>query len=121
MAEGYKVLKTPVSYISIDVNPSLELELNCFARVITAQAYNEEAKSILEEISVRGEKYTEAIEIIMESEEMSGYLTGLIKLSVKEVTIPENAPPIMTPTAISITFPRSANALNRCGKCERGA
>ena len=73
-AEGYKVLRTPVSYISIDVNPSLELELNCFARVITAQAYNEEAKRILEGISVRGEKYTEAIEIIMESEEMSGYL-----------------------------------------------
>lgn len=73
-ASGYKVIKTPVSYISIDVNPSLELELNCFARVIAAQAYNEEAKGILEEISVRGKKYTEAIAAIMESEEMGGYL-----------------------------------------------
>lgn len=37
---------------------------------------------------------------------------GLIKLSVSEVTMPENAPPMSTPTAISITLPRRANALN---------
>lgn len=37
---------------------------------------------------------------------------GLMKLSVKEVTIPEKAPPIITPTAMSMTLPRRANALN---------
>ena len=37
---------------------------------------------------------------------------GLMKLSVKEVTIPEKALPIMTPTAMSMTLPRRANALN---------
>ena len=37
---------------------------------------------------------------------------GLIKLPVSEVTMPENAPPMSTPTAISITLPRRANALN---------
>lgn len=36
----------------------------------------------------------------------------LKKLSVSDVTIPEKAPPINTPTAISITLPRSANDLN---------
>ena len=39
---------------------------------------------------------------------------GLIKLSVREVTIPENALPMITPTAMSITFPRSAKVLNSC-------
>ena len=39
---------------------------------------------------------------------------GLIKLSVSEVTIPENAPPMSTPTAMSITFPRNAKSRNSC-------
>ena len=38
--------------------------------------------------------------------------TGLMKLSVKEVTIPEKAPPIITPIAMSMTLPRRANVLN---------
>ena len=33
-------------------------------------------------------------------------------LSVSEVTIAENAPPIITPTARSITFPLEINSLN---------
>ena len=37
---------------------------------------------------------------------------GLMKLSVKEVTIPEKAPPIITSIAMSMTLPRRANALN---------
>ena len=37
---------------------------------------------------------------------------GFMKLSVSDVTIPEKAPPIITPTAISMTFPRSAKVLN---------
>ena len=37
---------------------------------------------------------------------------GLIKLSVREVTILVKAPPMITPTAMSSAFPRRANALN---------
>ena len=42
---------------------------------------------------------------------VSTFKIDVIKLSVKDVTIPENAPPMITPIAISITFPRRANAL----------
>ena len=37
---------------------------------------------------------------------------GLMRLSVSEVTSVENAPPMMTPMAISIMLPFRANALN---------
>ena len=43
---------------------------------------------------------------------VSRLMMGLMKLSVREVTMPEKALPIMTPTAMSITLPRRANALN---------
>ena len=43
---------------------------------------------------------------------VSRLMMGLMKLSVREVTMPEKALPIMTPTAMSITLPRRAKALN---------
>ena len=42
--------------------------------------------------------------------------TGIINLSTSAATILPNAPPITTPTAKSITFPRIAKALNSCSK-----
>ena len=38
--------------------------------------------------------------------------SGLMKFVVSAVTMPVNAPPMMTPTAMSITLPRRANFLN---------
>lgn len=37
-AGGYTVYSRPVSYISIDVNPSIELAVNRFDRVVSAKA-----------------------------------------------------------------------------------
>ena len=39
---------------------------------------------------------------------------GMMMSLTTEATILPNAPPMMTPTAMSITFPRNANALNSC-------
>ena len=38
---------------------------------------------------------------------VSTFRIGLIKLSVSDVTIPEKAPPMITPIAMSMTFPRN--------------
>ncbi len=50
---GYSWTKTPVSYISIDVNPSIELSLNRFGRVVSATAFNAEGRKILETLSLK--------------------------------------------------------------------
>ncbi len=71
---GYSVIRTPVSYISIDVNPSIELELNRLDRVVSAAAYNEDGEIVLDGISVKGKTYVDAIDTIVESDAMSGYL-----------------------------------------------
>ena len=41
---------------------------------------------------------------------------GITTSSIREFVIFENAPPIITPTAISITFPRAIKVLNSVRK-----
>lgn len=71
---GYRWAKEPVSYVSIDINPSMELGLNRFERVVSAVAYNPEGEEILQGLSLQGKKYTEAIDLVVESEAMAPYL-----------------------------------------------
>lgn len=72
---GYSWVQTPVSYVSIDINPSIELGLNRFDRVVTAEAYNEEGEEILNNLSLKWKKCTDAMEAVVESEGMRDYLT----------------------------------------------
>ena len=72
---GYSLYQMPVSYVSIDVNPSIELALNRFDRVVSMTAYNAEGEEILKSLSLKGKKYTDAIHIIMECKAMDAYLT----------------------------------------------
>lgn len=72
--ESYLWIQMPVSYISIDVNPSIELALNRFNRVVSAEAYNEEAEQILKGLSLKWKNYTEAMEEIVAEKEMNVYL-----------------------------------------------
>ncbi len=71
---GYAWAQTPVSYISIDVNPSIELSLNRLDRVVSAVAYNEDGALVLEGLTLKGKPYTEAIDLILNSSTMSTYL-----------------------------------------------
>lgn len=70
----HTVSNTPVSYISIDVNPSIELTLNRWNQVITAEACNEDGSAILSTLSVKGMAYTDAVDAIVGSEAMQPYL-----------------------------------------------
>lgn len=70
----HTVSNTPVSYISIDVNPSIELTLNRWDKVITAKAYNDDGSEILSTLSVKGMSYTDAIDVIIDSDAMQPYL-----------------------------------------------
>ena len=50
---GWQLYFRPVSVISIDINPSLELDVNRFDRVVDVKEYNED-----------GEKLSESLEIL---------------------------------------------------------
>ncbi len=72
---GYAFYRTPVAAISIDINPSMEWEVNRLDRVISVICYNEAAEQIAEELRFQNRKYDEAISELLASTEMSGYLS----------------------------------------------
>ncbi len=72
---SYAWIQAPVSYVSIDVNPSIELALNRFDRVVSATAFNAQGEEILRQLSLNGKKYTDAIDLIVDTKAMGAYLT----------------------------------------------
>lgn len=78
---GNSYLNVPVSYISIDENPSIELTLNRLHRVVSAEAFNDDARIVLENVEVRSMTYTQAIDALLESPAMQPYLTDSAVLS----------------------------------------
>ncbi|MDE6619322.1 MAG: hypothetical protein K2K74_02300 [Lachnospiraceae bacterium] len=71
---GYAVYSRPVSYISIDVNPSIELAINCFDRVVSAKGYNEDGQDILEHVSLKNISYQQAIDRLLQDAYYSRFL-----------------------------------------------
>lgn len=70
----YGLYTTPVSYISVDVNPSIELELNVFDRVIAFEGYNEDGAAIAETLDLYNLSYTQAVETILSNDAMEDCL-----------------------------------------------
>ena len=73
---------TEVSFVDMDVNPSIELKLNKLDRVIGTYAFNEEGKLILAETDVSNKKMDEAIDMLITEIGEQGYIVedGLITL-----------------------------------------
>lgn len=72
---GYAVYQTPISYISIDVNPSIELSINRFGKVVSASAYNQEGQDILKELPLKHISYMKAIDRLLDHESTNYFLT----------------------------------------------
>lgn len=64
---GYEVYMKPVSMISIDVNPSMELGINRFDRVVAVKGFNKEGEILASELDIKFIKYTEALQEILSS------------------------------------------------------
>lgn len=72
---SYNVYTTPVSYISVDVNPSVELGLNHLDRVVTVDSYNEDGALVIQNLSLKNKPYTEAVELLLADETFISYLS----------------------------------------------
>lgn len=75
VAGGYTFYMTPVAAISIDINPSMEWEINRLDRVVSVTCYNEAAENVAAKLHFKHRKYDEAIDELLTSTEMSGYLS----------------------------------------------
>ncbi|MEG2673386.1 MAG: hypothetical protein RR937_09440, partial [Ruthenibacterium sp.] len=96
---GAYLCKTPTSYVSMDVNPSIEYTLNLFNRVLSVRAVNEDGAEILKEVDLpdfNNQTIDEAIKLTLDEIAGKGYFDGnvpggvVIATSGKEMDVAEN-------------------------------
>lgn len=85
---GYGLYFTQTSAISIDVNPSLEMGINRFDKVISVKGYNKDGKKLAASLDVRFQDYQDALDHLLSGKEMQTYLAsdGLVSITVNGKT-----------------------------------
>ena len=75
---------TPTSTVSVDVNPSLELRVNRFDRVVSVEGYNREGQALAEALDLTFLPCSSAVEQLLDSEDMAPYLSrdGAVTITV---------------------------------------
>lgn len=76
VGSGAYAYQTPVAYVGIDINPSIELGVNYFDRVVSAEGVNADGQDILSETNVVGMSYEDALASLNDSLTNKGYLTA---------------------------------------------
>lgn len=71
---GYRLYYTEAATISIDINPSIELGLNRWGKVVEEITYGAESEKVLSSVSLKHLEYEEALERLLSSEALKKYL-----------------------------------------------
>jgi len=71
---SYWTVLHPVAVISVDVNPSIELGINRFDRVVWVKGCNESGQALARTFSVRFMNYIAALQEILSDQRLSSYL-----------------------------------------------
>lgn len=82
---SYDLYFTASAYVDLDVNPSIELIINRFDRVIDTNAYNADGEDILSEVSLKFKSYRDALQILIGAVEQNGFLKddGLVSVTLQ--------------------------------------
>lgn len=73
---GHWLYFTPVTEISIDINPSIELGVNRFGQVILVDGFNEDGQALSGALDVKYRNYTDAIQQILDNDTVAALLSG---------------------------------------------
>ncbi|MDE7361889.1 MAG: hypothetical protein K2N38_08135 [Oscillospiraceae bacterium] len=74
-AVGAKLFFTSTSYICIEINPSLELGINCFDRVVEVSPLNDDGRVLAESLNIKFIDYDAALERIMDNSRIETLLS----------------------------------------------
>lgn len=66
--------EVPVAYVSIDINPSLELTVSNYNHVLAAQAYNKDGQKVLDGLNLKGIEIKDAVSFISKKAKQLGYI-----------------------------------------------
>ena len=64
----------PTATVSIDVNPSIELGINRFDRVVSATAYNQDGEELLEGMDLLHMECAQAVETVLQSDAVASLI-----------------------------------------------
>lgn len=73
---------SPVSAISMDINPSLELEVNRFGRVVAVEGFNDQGRALAQGLDLRFLPYPGAVERVLDDENVSALLDQGMTMSI---------------------------------------
>jgi hypothetical protein len=71
---GLFAYNTPYSYIDIDINPSIEVTVNVFNRIIDIKALNTDGNKIVNNVSIKNREVKTGIANILKTALANGYL-----------------------------------------------
>lgn len=81
---GYWLYFVPTAEISMDINPSIELDVNRFDRVISVEGWNDDGKELAGSLDIWNLEYSEAVNRILENETVADLLSdnGILTIAV---------------------------------------
>lgn len=82
---GLGIWFLPATSIGLDINPSLELQVNALDRVIALKGKNEDGMEVAKHLDVSGMPYDEAMQRILISEDLEPYLESDSMISISVV------------------------------------
>lgn len=82
---GAGTYNLPTAAIDIDINPSIELKINAFDKVIRAKGLNDDGRLLIEDMELKNLPYTKALRRIMISDKMEECLASGNMLSITVV------------------------------------
>ena len=80
----------PYSYVHVDINPSIELTVNMYDRIIRAEALNTEGETLLSNNDIKNKKVDAGVTLLLNSAVQQGYLSDV-------PAIADNVPSRSTP------------------------
>lgn len=73
---GHWIYFTPTVEISIDINPSVELGINRFNRIISFEGYGDDGRELTNSLDIKFMDYSDAVSRIIENEEIVSLLSS---------------------------------------------
>lgn len=71
---AYAYYKTPTSYISVDINPSVELGINAFGKVVSVKAFNTDGETVIAGLPLVNSNVESAVRLLVKSAAQSGFI-----------------------------------------------
>lgn len=96
---------TPIARIDIDINPSLELGINRFDKVVSINPLNDDGKKLSKSLDIKFADYEDALQKILENNSVKAMLS-------------DNE--VMTVTVIETNVAQSDNILSEARACVKG-